>query len=53
MRYWLMKTEHSASSIDDVLAMPDRTVPWWGVRDLSVTPADHAEWQFIVTKLLR
>ena len=33
MRYWLMKTEPSACSIDDVLAMRDRTVPWWGVRN--------------------
>jgi predicted RNA-binding protein with PUA-like domain len=28
-----MKTEPAACSIDDVLAMPDRTVPWWGVRN--------------------
>jgi len=33
MRYWLMKTEPSACSIDDVLAMPNQTVPWWGVRN--------------------
>jgi predicted RNA-binding protein with PUA-like domain len=33
MRYWLMKTEPSACSIDDALAMPKETVPWWGVRN--------------------
>jgi predicted RNA-binding protein with PUA-like domain len=33
MRYWLMKSEPSEVSIDDVLAMPDQTVPWFGVRN--------------------
>lgn len=33
MRYWLMKSEPSECSIDDVLAMPKQTVPWWGVRN--------------------
>jgi predicted RNA-binding protein with PUA-like domain len=33
MRYWLMKTEPSVVGIDDVLAMPNRTVDWWGVRN--------------------
>ncbi len=33
MRYWLMKTEPAECGIDDVLAMPGRTVPWWGVRN--------------------
>ncbi len=33
MRYWLMKTEPSECSIDDVLAMPQQTVAWWGVRN--------------------
>jgi len=33
MRYWLMKTEPSVVGIDHVLAMPDRTVAWWGVRN--------------------
>src|SRR4030067_188501 len=33
MRYWLMKTEPSVVGIDDVLAMPGRTVDWWGVRN--------------------
>lgn len=33
MRYWLMKTEPSVVGIDDVLAMPDRSVAWWGVRN--------------------
>ena len=28
-----MKSEPSEVSIDDVLAMPDRTVPWFGVRN--------------------
>ena len=33
MRYWLMKSEPSVVSIDDVLAMADRKVAWWGVRN--------------------
>lgn len=32
MKHWLMKSEPSDVSIDDVLAMPDRTVAWYGVR---------------------
>lgn len=32
-RYWLMKSEPSVISIDDVLAMPNHTVDWWGVRN--------------------
>jgi predicted RNA-binding protein with PUA-like domain len=32
MNHWLMKSEPSDVSIDDVLAMPNRTVPWYGVR---------------------
>ena len=33
MRYWLMKSEPDEVSIDDVLAMPKRTVAWTGVRN--------------------
>ena len=33
MRYWLMKSEPSECSVDDVLAMPQQTVPWFGVRN--------------------
>lgn len=33
MRYWLMKTEPSDASIDDVLAMPNQSVAWYGVRN--------------------
>lgn len=33
MRYWLMKSEPDEVSIDDVLAAPKRTVPWFGVRN--------------------
>jgi len=33
MRYWLMKSEPSECSVDDVLAMPHQTVPWFGVRN--------------------
>jgi predicted RNA-binding protein with PUA-like domain len=33
MRYWLMKSEPDEVSIDDVLAMPARTVAWTGVRN--------------------
>lgn len=32
MKHWLMKSEPSEVSIDDALAMPDATVPWFGVR---------------------
>jgi predicted RNA-binding protein with PUA-like domain len=32
-RYWLMKTEPAVMSIDDVLALPQQTVDWWGVRN--------------------
>jgi predicted RNA-binding protein with PUA-like domain len=33
MRYWLMKSEPSVVGVDDVLAMPNQTVDWWGVRN--------------------
>jgi predicted RNA-binding protein with PUA-like domain len=33
MRYWLMKSEPSECSIDDVAAAPAQTVPWVGVRN--------------------
>ena len=33
MQYWLMKSEPQEVSIDDALAAPDRTVPWFGVRN--------------------
>ena len=33
MRYWLMKSEPSDVSIDDLDALPDQTVPWYGVRN--------------------
>ncbi len=33
MRYWLMKSEPSDCSIDDLAAMPNRTVAWYGVRN--------------------
>jgi len=33
MAYWLMKSEPDEVSIDDALAAPDRTVPWFGVRN--------------------
>lgn len=32
-RYWLMKSEPSVVGVDDVLAMPNQTVDWWGVRN--------------------
>lgn len=31
--HWLMKSEPDECSIDDVLAMPRHTVPWFGVRN--------------------
>lgn len=33
MSYWLMKSEPSECSIDDVAKAPRRTVPWVGVRN--------------------
>lgn len=33
MNHWLMKSEPSEVSIDDVLAMPGATVAWFGVRN--------------------
>jgi len=33
MRYWLMKSEPSECSIDDVMAAPARTTAWTGVRN--------------------
>jgi predicted RNA-binding protein with PUA-like domain len=33
MRYWLMKSEPDEVSFDDVLAAPDKTVAWFGVRN--------------------
>ncbi|PUA17087.1 EVE domain-containing protein [Glaciimonas sp. PCH181] len=33
MHYWLMKSEPADASIDDVLAMPDQTIAWYGVRN--------------------
>ena len=33
MRYWLMKSEPTECSIDDVLAMPRQSVAWYGIRN--------------------
>lgn len=33
MRYWLMKSEPDDCSIDDLAAMKDQTVAWYGVRN--------------------
>lgn len=33
MRHWLMKSEPSEVSIDDLARMPKKTVPWFGVRN--------------------
>ena len=33
MRYWLMKSEPSDVSIDDLATMPEQSVPWYGVRN--------------------
>ncbi|MRV71274.1 EVE domain-containing protein [Duganella sp. FT92W] len=33
MAYWLMKSEPDEVSIDDALAAPKQTVPWFGVRN--------------------
>ncbi len=33
MAHWLMKSEPSECSIDDLVRMPSQTVPWTGVRN--------------------
>lgn len=33
MRYWLMKSEPSDVSIDDLAARPDQSVAWYGIRN--------------------
>jgi predicted RNA-binding protein with PUA-like domain len=33
MRYWLMKSEPSDVSVDDLANLPDQTVAWYGVRN--------------------
>ena len=33
MKYWLLKSEPGAFSIDDLATRPDRTEPWDGVRN--------------------
>ena len=33
MRYWLMKSEPGDVSIDNLAAMPNQTVDWYGVRN--------------------
>jgi predicted RNA-binding protein with PUA-like domain len=33
MRYWLMKSEPGDCSIDDLAALPQQTVAWYGVRN--------------------
>jgi predicted RNA-binding protein with PUA-like domain len=33
MRYWLMKSEPSDVSVDDLAKLPNQTVAWYGVRN--------------------
>jgi len=33
MRYWLMKSEPSDVSIDDLASFPDQTIDWYGIRN--------------------
>ena len=33
MRYWLMKSEPSDVSVDDLAAMPNQAVAWYGIRN--------------------
>lgn len=33
MRYWLMKSEPSDVSVDDLAALPNKAVAWYGVRN--------------------
>ncbi|EZP42008.1 EVE domain containing protein [Janthinobacterium lividum] len=32
-QYWLMKSEPDEVSIDDLMAAPQHTMPWFGVRN--------------------
>lgn len=32
-RFWLMKSEPTECSFESVMQMPDRTVPWFGIRN--------------------
>jgi predicted RNA-binding protein with PUA-like domain len=40
MNYWLMKSEPSAFSIDDLKTMPDQTEHWDGVRNYQARNTD-------------
>jgi predicted RNA-binding protein with PUA-like domain len=31
MRYWLMKSEPTDVSVDDLAALPNQTVAWYGI----------------------
>ncbi len=33
MRYWVMKSEPSDVSIDDLAAMPNQSIAWYGIRN--------------------
>jgi predicted RNA-binding protein with PUA-like domain len=33
LRYWLMKSEPSDVSVDDLAALPEQTIDWYGVRN--------------------
>ena len=33
MRYWLMKSEPTDVSVDDLAALPNKTVAWYGIRN--------------------
>ena len=33
MRYWLMKSEPSDVSVDDLASLPNQTVAWYGIRN--------------------
>lgn len=45
MRYWLMKSEPSDVSIDDLAAMPNQTVDWYGVRNYQARNFMRAQMQ--------
>lgn len=36
MNYWLMKSEPNAFSIEDLIALPQQTTAWDGVRNYQV-----------------
>ncbi len=43
MRYWLMKSEPTDCSIDDLAALPNQSVAWYGVRNYQARNFMHRQ----------